>query len=56
MTHFSQHAKIYEKVEEPERTMMREQEIQTVHRAIQKLPFKQREVFVLFEDLIILCK
>ena len=37
------------KDEGPERTLIREQEIETVRRAIQKLPFKQREVFVLFE-------
>jgi RNA polymerase sigma factor (sigma-70 family) len=49
VSHFSQQAKIQEKVEGPERAMIREEEIQTVHRAIQKLPFKQREVFVLYE-------
>jgi RNA polymerase sigma-70 factor (ECF subfamily) len=29
--------------------MIRREEIQTVRRAIDKLPFKQREVFILFE-------
>ena len=46
---FTQHAKLHNKVEGPDRAMIREEEIQTVHRAIQKLTFKQREVFVLFE-------
>jgi RNA polymerase sigma-70 factor (ECF subfamily) len=49
VSRFSQHAALQEKVEEPERAMIREEEIQTVRRAIQKLPFKQREVFILFE-------
>ena len=46
---FAQQAEIEEKAEGPEGSMIREEEIQTVRRAIQKLPFKQREVFVLFE-------
>ncbi len=36
-------------LEEPEHTMIREEEIAIVRRAVQKLPFKQREVFVLYE-------
>jgi RNA polymerase sigma factor (sigma-70 family) len=49
MSCFAQHAELFERTEGPDRMMIREEEIQTVHRAIQKLPFKQREVFVLFE-------
>ena len=33
----------------PEKDMIREEDIQIVRSAIDKLPFKQREVFVLFE-------
>ena len=36
-------------MEGPDRAMMREEDIKTVHQAIDRLPFKQREVFVLFE-------
>lgn len=36
-------------VEEPEHSMIREEDIETVRQAIQRIPFKQREVFVLYE-------
>ncbi len=49
VSRFAQYAELVGKVEGPERTMIREEDIQTVRRAIEKLPFKQREVFVLFE-------
>jgi RNA polymerase sigma-70 factor (ECF subfamily) len=46
---FTPYAEMQGQSEGPERTMIREEEIKTVRRAISKLPFKQREVFVLFE-------
>jgi RNA polymerase sigma-70 factor (ECF subfamily) len=49
VSRFAQYVELVGKVEGPERTMIREEDIKTVRRAIDKLPFKQREVFVLFE-------
>ena len=49
VSRFAVHTELQGKAEKPDRAMIREEEIQTVRRAIQKLPFKQREVFVLFE-------
>lgn len=49
VSRYTQHAKLLETFEGPDRAMVRKEDIQTVHRAIQKLPFKQREVFILFE-------
>ena len=49
VTRFTQYAALENKVEGPEKTMMRREDIHTVRNAIDKLPFKQREVFILFE-------
>ena len=49
VSRFAQHTKLYAHSEGPDRALIREEEIRTVRRAIDKLPFKQREVFVLFE-------
>ena len=46
---YKEHTELQAKIEGPDRAMIRAEEIQTVRNAIQKLPFKQREVFVLFE-------
>lgn len=49
MSRFTQYENLVSRVEGPDREIIREEEIRTVRRAIEKLPFKQREVFVLFE-------
>lgn len=49
VSRFSHFAEMQGQVEGPERTLIRREDVQTVRRAIDRLPFKQREVFVLFE-------
>ena len=49
VTRFAQYTALESKVAGPEKTMIQQETVQTVRRAIEKLPFKQREVFILFE-------
>ncbi len=49
VTRFAQYSALENKVDGPEKNMIRQEEIKTVRNAISKLPFKQREVFILFE-------
>ena len=46
---FSLYAAVERSVEQPEQSVIRKEEIQLVRSAVDHLPFKQREVFVLFE-------
>lgn len=49
LSRFKNHTELQGTVPGPDRELLRREDIQTVRRAIDKLPFKQREVFILFE-------
>jgi RNA polymerase sigma factor (sigma-70 family) len=46
---FGQHAMLEQGQERPDDALAREERAQMVHDAVHKLPFRQREVFVMFE-------